>query len=112
MILKIDTILWIFLQNVITLPYDYLIETESFEIFHNACEKSSKFSISANEIYNNLYTSYTTFQFDSFMNMMNILQNVLPLYSKKKELVDKALPIIERMHLEVMLGNLHLNSKM
>jgi hypothetical protein len=112
MILCVDTILWIYLQNVISLPYDYLIETDTFEIFHTACEKSSKFSISANEIYDDLYTSSTQFQFDSFITMIKVLQNVLPVHSKKKELVDRALPIIERMHLEVMLGELSFNSKM
>jgi hypothetical protein len=112
MILCVDTILWIYLQNIITLPYDYLIQTEPFEIFHAACEKSSKFLISANEVYDNLYTQNTVFSFDSFTIMIQILQNALPINSKKKELVDKALPIIERMHLEFSLNNLNINSKL
>jgi len=111
MILNVNTILWIYLQNVITLPYDYLIQTEEFDIFHTACEKSSKFSLSANEIYDKIYTKHTLFYFDSFKNMILLLQTILPANSKKKELIDKAYPIIERMHLEVMLGNLYIHSK-
>jgi hypothetical protein len=112
MFLSVDTILWIYLQNVISLPYDYLIQSEPYEIFHAACEKSCKFIISANEIYDDIYTQNTTFHFNSFRDMIQVLQTVLPSNSKKKYLIDKAFPIIERLHIEFMLDNLNINSKL
>jgi hypothetical protein len=108
MYICVDIILWVFLQNIVLLPYDYLIETEEFEIFKSAEQKSCKYIISENDLYD-MRILKNDLLFDSFENMLTIIQLLLPNNCKKKLLIEASIPIFNRMSVEHMLESCHLN---
>jgi len=114
MYIHIDIILWIFLQNIILLPFDYLIETDEFQIFENAEKQSSGYIISYKDLYDvRLRLRYSIqnndIYFESFENMLTSIYTILPNNCIKKNLIKTAKPILNRFIVENMLMNCHIN---
>lgn len=112
MYIQVDIILWIYLQNVILLPYEYLIETDEYDIFKNAEINKSMYILSTKEIHKDIsYThyklckEYTYLHFTSFDNLLENLNTLLDNESYKKQLINKALPIIKLQKIETMMSN-------
>jgi hypothetical protein len=102
--LYVDDKLWIFLQNIILLPYDYLIETEEYELFETAEKNKCGYTISKNDIFdlrhkpkNNVF-----YYFTSFPKLLRNIYSVLNNTSNKKKLIEQAIPIIDRIKVENM----------
>jgi hypothetical protein len=109
MYLRIDVILWLFLQNLILLPYDYLIETDEYEIFKVASHKENcVYVMSYNDIFDSKTGTSNDFYFDSFENMLTILEVILEDNCLKKNLIIKARPIINRIAVEHMFQNIYI----
>jgi len=112
MFLQIDNILWIYLQNIILLPVDYLIETEEYDIFKNAQENNTIYILSLKDIYNDLsydnlklYKSYKFIYFKNFESILNMLLSLLDDTCYKKQLITKSISIIKLQKVEKMLYN-------
>jgi hypothetical protein len=113
MYIRVDVILWVFLQNVILLPSEYLMETEEYEIFQNAEQCDYIYILSCKDIrYEMLYTKRNCYPndivFDTFQNMLYILQTLLEDNTLKKNLIINAIPILKRMNIENLLNNLRI----
>lgn len=104
---RVDIILWVFLQNSILLPYEYLIETEEYEIFRSASFHSSKFIISNKDVFDDTRIDISDFYFDSFDTMISLLNIILPENHRKKILLERAIPILEGIRITNMLENCH-----
>jgi hypothetical protein len=108
MFTRVDIILWIFLQNIILLPYEYLLETDEYEIFRAGESRSSKFIISNQDVFDDKRIIPSDFYFDTFHSMIRLLYIVLPENHRKKLLLEKAIPLIDNIYTVHLLENFHL----
>ena len=112
-VLNVDIKLWIFLQNVINLPSDFLKETDEYDLFKTASVYGATFSISENDIIDD-YSFYTKsneyYKFATFGQLIITVKEILELYelqeSKKYKLLIEAIPKLEVIALENTLENL------
>lgn len=119
---RVDVILWVFLQNILLLPNDYLIETEEYDTFINAEINAHAYILSCKhikyemnyEIYKQCITTSKTasgcddIYFNSFQNMLSSLHSVLDDDSYKKNLITRTAPLIKMLFIEDQLHNLRL----
>jgi ADP-heptose:LPS heptosyltransferase len=89
--IRVDSILWVFLQNSILLPNEYFIESEEYDIFINTYRNNKViFVLSLSgiklDIDYNTYNKYTTrdIYFNSFQHMISSLYLLLDDTSYKK----------------------------
>jgi hypothetical protein len=102
-ILRIDVILWIFLQNIVLLPYDYLCETDEFSLFS---QKIDMYIISVKDIYDKNIYGCENYIYTSFDAMLHNLQYLLPKQNKKHQLIKSCIPIIENIRTQQMFEKL------
>lgn len=111
---KVDIILWIFLQNIITLPFDYLLETAEYDIFKTAEYEKHIYILSSKEIHYELKYDKLQFYknmdlyFNSFQEMLIILETFLDDNTLKKNLISKSKILFNIYFIENKLYNLKL----
>jgi len=111
---QVDIILWIFLQNIALVPYEYVLETEEYDIFKYADKNNHIFILSCNDIkfdisYINLKKyKNSLLYFTSFENMLYNLLSILDKESYKRNLIVKSLDIMKKQSIEIKLENLHI----
>ena len=111
---KVDIILWIFLQNIITLPFEYLLETDEYDIFKTADYEKHIYILSSKEIHYELkYDMYQFYKnsdlyFNSFTEMLLVLETLLDDNTLKKNLINKAIKILNIHIIDNKLYNLKL----
>jgi len=102
--IRVDIKLWIFLQNIILLPSEYLIETDEYEFFSESEKTHGKYVLSSNDIYyeakHRTCLRNQDIFFESFAHMIDILKQLLDNDSMKQKLITTAIPIIERIIIE------------
>ena len=99
-----NTHLWVFLQNVININYEYLSETPEFDMFKN----NSCFSISVSDIIDK--SSDDIIYVNSFTELIFTIKNFMESQyytdSIKYKILTKSIPILERISLEIQLENM------
>jgi len=115
-ILNVDVKFWIFLQNVINLPSDFLKQSEEYDLFKTANEYGATFSISEYDIlddYSFYFKTNEYYKFATFGQLIVTVKEILELYelqeSKKYKLLIEAIPKLEVIALENTLENLTIN---
>jgi len=103
-IVSVDVRLWVLLQNTITLPSDYLKETEEYELFKDAHRTQKTFSISQNDIFDDDDETFEFYHFDTFSEMMFSIKELYEMRNmtecKKYKLLVESYAAIERIALE------------
>ena len=116
----VDTILWIFIQNVINLPYEYLQETNEYSIFEECQSKDVIYKISKTELddYNYIKNSSNINILDDYYIFTNFFEMLLQLHdifisqnktdTIKYNLLVKAIPIMQEISLMNKLESIQL----
>lgn len=109
--LNCDINLWIFLQNIKTLDYEYLCETQEYDLFKSAQYYNTGYTISLADIIDDK-EACIKYQAATFTDLLYKVKFILESFAKintlKYRLLMDTIPIIERIAVENTLRSLSL----
>jgi len=116
-IFRVDIKIWILLQNIASLPSDFVRDSDEYQLFKDATESGAEFAISEKDILDDnieILYGYQDFTFDTFSKMIYAIKEILEVYEltecKKYKLLIKAMPRMELIALENKLDSMTVSS--